>query len=372
MARKRQIGGHRGKSRGAGATDLAERSDIQPVSFDEDDGVLLLRNPGLFRPGQEAFCRRLADAMIRQDEARAVRISLAEETCRIDFEPGRVDEAAMADRFAQAVRSAIDPEASDGQADGAGAGWTGLMMFPTGEGRSAWEIVREEPGSVRLRHRLLQRDSALAKRLSRAIGRMPGVTESRATFWSHDLDVHFDPARCEPAAIGWAAEESMRAILRPEPAGTEAEEAGEPGVARGLKRVWYLALGAGSFGMTIVGFLVLGIPTVPFLLATSYYLARSSPRLNRLLRRSWFFGPILEDYQTHGGLRPINRFKLIALTLTLGLVMLVLIGPPLLVLMVMAGVTTASVYLVMRIPGIPKRVRGRRRAAQPALAGASA
>ncbi len=369
MRATKQRRAHRGGVEDAGSGGLATTTEASPVSFLEDDGVLLLHNPELFRPGREAFCRRLADALVRQEGVRSVRISQESGTCRIDFEPGRVDEAGMAERFARAVRSAIDQETHDGRADGSAAGWTTLAVFSTGDGRSVWEVLDEGPGSIRLRNPLLRRDRSLARRVARTIRDLPGITASRATFWSHDLDLRFDPTVSNADAVIGAAEGTMRRILRPEPAGPVADGAEEPGVARGLKRVWYLALAGGSFGMTLVGFLVPGIPTVPFLLATSYYLARSSPRLNRLLRRSWFFGPILEDYQTYGGLRPISRIKLIGLTLTLGLVMLVLIGPPFLVLVAMVGAITASLYLIMRIPGIPKRVRGRRRS-QPALAGA--
>ena len=47
-------------------------------------------------------------------------------------------------------------------------------------------------------------------------------------------------------------------------------------VATGAKRVGYLVLAGGAFAMTLVALVVPGIPTVPFLLATSYCLARSS------------------------------------------------------------------------------------------------
>ena len=111
-------------------------------------------------------------------------------------------------------------------------------------------------------------------------------------------------------------------------------------------------MAGGSFGLTAVGLIVPGIPTVPFLLATSYYLARSSPTLNRKLLRSKFFGPILSDLETGGGLRRINKVKLIGFTLAVGLVTAVLIGPPLLILLLMATVTSASIYAITRIPGL--------------------
>lgn len=342
-----------------------------PVSLSEDDGVLLLRNPGLFRPGQEAFCRRLAEAAVGQEEVRSVQISLGSGTCRVDFEPGRVDAAEMADHFAAAVQAAIEPGPRGATADGEAGGWTTLVMFPAAEAPSAWEVVREARGSLRMRDRRPGHDRGSPRRIARAVADLPGVSSSRVTFWGRDLDVRYDPALIGPTTIVAAAERALRAGLEPATADSHAEEAEEPGVARGLKRVWYLALAGGSFGMTLVGFLVPGIPTVPFLLATSFYLARSSPTLHRLLRRSWFFGPILADYEAHGGLSPTSRIKLIGLTLTLGLVMLVLLGPPFAVLVLMTIAISGSLYLIMRIPGIPRRRRGPG-TSQPTLAGATA
>lgn len=357
MGRKRHT---KTKSAGTGAAeaktaDGEEGVDAEPIRFSRDDGMLLLRNPDLFRYGRERFCNRLAQAAARQQHVRAVEISLPSPTCRIDFEPGRVDATAMANRFAEAVRSAIKPDAEDAPAEPRAAGWTTLLLFPSSEGRSAWEVWSLDAGSIRLRNRLLRNDSTLAKRVAGAVFALPGVISSGDTFWRHDLNVRFDPDRLSPEAIVGAAEQMLRQALQPAPDSAAPSAHDEPAVVRGLKRVWYLALAGSSFGMTLVAFLVPGVPTVPFLLATSYYLARSSPRLNRMLRRSRFFGPILEDLQTYGGLRPLNRFKLVALTLTLGLVVLVVIGPPFLVLLLTIGAITASVYFIMRIPEVPGR-----------------
>jgi hypothetical protein len=137
MGTKKPRGTRRRRAEGSETGKVIKRADAQSVFFLKDGGVLLLRNPELFRPGREEFCRRLADAAVRQEEVRTVRISLASGTCRIAFEPGRVDEAGMADRFTRAVRSAVDQGTRDGRSDGADAGWTSLVMFATDEGRSA-------------------------------------------------------------------------------------------------------------------------------------------------------------------------------------------------------------------------------------------
>ena len=47
-----------------------------------------------------------------------------------------------------------------------------------------------------------------------------------------------------------------------------------------------LAAAGGCFVMSIVGVITPGIPTVPFVLATGYFLARSSPGLHQRFRNS--------------------------------------------------------------------------------------
>lgn len=70
-----------------------------------------------------------------------------------------------------------------------------------------------------------------------------------------------------------------------------------------LKRTGYLAIASLCFGAALVGAILPGIPTTPFLLLTSYFLTRSSPKLNERLLQSKLFGPILKDWQQRHGVR---------------------------------------------------------------------
>jgi len=70
-----------------------------------------------------------------------------------------------------------------------------------------------------------------------------------------------------------------------------------------LQRAGRLAIASLCFGAAVVGAILPGIPTTPFLLLTSYFLARSSPKLNERLLRSRVFGPILQDWQQSRGVR---------------------------------------------------------------------
>lgn len=77
-----------------------------------------------------------------------------------------------------------------------------------------------------------------------------------------------------------------------------------------VRRALYLVAAAICFGLAIVGVVVPGVPTVPFVLLTSFFLLRSSPRLNALLLRSKTFGPMLRDWERHRGVR--RRVKLVS------------------------------------------------------------
>ena len=89
----------------------------------------------------------------------------------------------------------------------------------------------------------------------------------------------------------------------------------ESSVAKGWRRVAYLSLAGVFFVLGVAGTVLPGLPATPFLLLTSYFLIRSSPRLNRKLLQSRFFGPLLVDWQVHGGVRLHVKVKAIVVVL---------------------------------------------------------
>ncbi len=102
--------------------------------------------------------------------------------------------------------------------------------------------------------------------------------------------------------------------------------------------------------MTVVGLVVPGIPTVPFLLATSYYLARSSPRLNDRLRRTSVFGPILDEWERHHGLSGSSKAKLMGLTAAIVVVTVAVTPVAAVVLVVVLILASLSLYGIARLP----------------------
>lgn len=79
-----------------------------------------------------------------------------------------------------------------------------------------------------------------------------------------------------------------------------AESPPRPTVARGLKRVLLQALAAVALVLAVLGVVLPGLPTTPFVLLAAWAAARSSPRLAAWLERHRLFGPMIRDWQAGG------------------------------------------------------------------------
>ena len=75
---------------------------------------------------------------------------------------------------------------------------------------------------------------------------------------------------------------------------------------------WWL-LAYASLGLGIVGILVPGLPTVPFVLLSAFAAARGSQRLHRRLLAHAQFGPMIRDWQAQGAVS--RRAKVLAVTM---------------------------------------------------------
>jgi uncharacterized membrane protein YbaN (DUF454 family) len=85
----------------------------------------------------------------------------------------------------------------------------------------------------------------------------------------------------------------------------------------GFRRIPDLALAGSCFLLTLAGLILPGIPTVPFLVATSFFLGRSSPRLHARLLRSPVLGTVLREWERYRGLSPESKNKLMTMSLAI-------------------------------------------------------
>ncbi|MBT4866802.1 MAG: YbaN family protein [Planctomycetaceae bacterium] len=73
-------------------------------------------------------------------------------------------------------------------------------------------------------------------------------------------------------------------------------------------RMVYLIAGLVCIALGLIGILLPGLPTTPFLLLASWCFSRSSRRLESALLRSRLLGPFLLDWQHHRGIRRPVRY----------------------------------------------------------------
>ena len=132
----------------------------------------------------------------------------------------------------------------------------------------------------------------------------------------------------------------------------DAGEQLQPACAHGLRRIVYIVLAGLFFVLAVAGALLPGLPTTPFLLLTSYFLARSSPTWNRLLLRSRFFGRILHDWQEHRGVRRSVKVRAVAaVVLLVGVSCWLSWSSPILVGTILAG-AGVGIGVVVCLPAV--------------------
>ncbi len=327
------------------------------IEFDEREGLVRVYDPRLFQAGRRDFCERLLGAASRQPGIHKAEIDLASASCQIEFSPGSNAPRTMAEAFAYAVREAS-----------AGASWfdriswwrrrgrwSTLTAFRLPDGVSVWETVAVEPSRIRLRRPGVAGDRARLSRLADTLADIEGVEACHVSPWFHRISIDAGLDSPLPDRFLDTVEQALGEIRAAGLTHSELRIYTEPSVAvatSGWKRMVYLAMAGGSFAMTLVAVAVPGLPAAPFLLASSDYLARSSPRLDDRLRHAPFFGPILNDWELQRGLSRSSKEKLTGLTVAVvGVtILLAALTPVTLVLIVL--ISSASIYGIARMPDL--------------------
>ncbi len=101
----------------------------------------------------------------------------------------------------------------------------------------------------------------------------------------------------------------MTTVPPPEP--SPASQATAKASSRWRWAWWLLAYA--SLGLGIIGIVVPGLPTVPFVLLSAFAAARGSQRLHDWLLAHRQFGPMIRDWQAHGAVS--RRAKWLAVSM---------------------------------------------------------
>ncbi len=128
-----------------------------------------------------------------------------------------------------------------------------------------------------------------------------------------------------------------------------ASTGGDPEL-RGWKKTAFLCLAVLFFTLGVAGAVLPGLPATPFLLLTSYFLVRSSPKLNRRLLRSRWFGPILTDWQVRGGVRWHVKIRAIIFVVAAVGVTLFFTANSLPISSVVVAAACIGILVILRLP----------------------
>jgi uncharacterized membrane protein YbaN (DUF454 family) len=335
------------------------------IEIDSKGRAIRIRDTRLINSSRRAFCQHLISAATRRPGISKAEIDITAASCRIEFTGGSTTAHTMADSFADCVRDALASSSTDTRrTDRLSADWLTLTAYPISGDVSLWETHEAPSGRMHLGHQSAVDDEDRLSKLAEAISDFEQVKRCRRLPRRQGLAIEFLHENSDLNGFLDEAERSLEDLIAAEPKqraprNPAASFGGDAiaEVATGPKRVLYLAMAGGAFFMTLVGLVVPGIPTIPFLLATSYFLARSSRSLNERLRGSAFFGPIIVDWEQHGALSRSSKSKLIGLTVIIVTVAIALSPLSPIGILILLAIASFSIYGITQMPDLPQEKR---------------
>ena len=121
-----------------------------------------------------------------------------------------------------------------------------------------------------------------------------------------------------------------------------------------MSRWIYLGLGWAFVGLAALGLFLPLLPTTPFLLLASSCFLRSSPRLQKWLAGSRWFGPMIRDWDEHKAVR--RPVKVLAVAMVAAVIVLAAVRDlhwAVRTLIVVLGLV--GLLVVWRLPVVPAR-----------------
>ena len=315
-------------------------------------GHLEIRNPELFHPVRQRLAHILIRELLGDHRVLSVRLNLGYGICRVQFALPSLPAGTAADLFASALRRASAREERETRASLINDDWSQLLGYRMAGQAVIFRVDEHVPGLLRFR---LSDPAGMPHAwevIIDSVGALPGIDSVHVRRWPlRGLDVEYDARVLSQDRLL----EVMAHIFSPQPLPARVQPANAATfVVKGPRRYLYLAVGGGSLMLGVIGLIVPGLPAVPFLLASSYYLARSSRKLHGKLMDSAFLGQILREWESFKGMSRDSKRRLAGVTLIVVAATLALapVGPW--VLVGMAGTALMTLYGISRIPPIPE------------------
>lgn len=132
------------------------------------------------------------------------------------------------------------------------------------------------------------------------------------------------------------------------------ESESQPPIVTGWKKLVFAVAAGFFFLLGLLGVFVPALPTTPFLLLTSYFLVRCSPKLNTALLNSRLIGPILTDWQVRGGVRSDIKIKAIATVVIAVSISVYFARNSMPIVGTTLTIAAIGIYVIIRLPALKR------------------
>lgn len=305
-----------------------------------------VREPELFSTPTSARCLRFLDAIFQLSDVHAVELNCRKGVASITYR-GKIQASTLLERMAEALRRESPAHRDELQHLLQRHDGPTVTIYHHACGFSTWDMARCGEGLLQVRRSDI-RTRFDAQPIRDHLMQRPGIRDLQWQWFTRQLILKYDARLATRDLLAWLDE-----AVQPVPGGLARLVEEEAAIAvQGVRRGLYLVLAGVSFCFAVVAVVVPGLPTVPLLLVTSYFLVHASPALNERLLQSRAFGPLLRDWHEHRGMRP--RLKAVALTTMLVAVAVSVffagLSPPALVIVLV--LVAVGVFVILRTPTI--------------------
>lgn len=329
------------------AHDTEERSTTRWI---ESESRFLMQDDRVVTRANRGFCVRLVDVLIRSCKARSAVLDFSKNQLSIEFADRSTSRSEAARILSESIRLATMPVGTGGSFDAIpfGQGWNAFAFFrDERNGATSWWWTETDEGRVRLDGTGLSVRSVDPRIWSDVI---PGIRSSRPARLKRGVTLRIDSDRSSLIRIIDSIDELCRIL-----AVRDTAEASHAVLATSqVSRLMHLGLATVSMSCAIVGIVIPGVPTVPFVLLTSYHLSKSSDTVHRAFRRTPLFGSLGEDWTNGRFIRTKNKIWLISISSGILILTLSVSQVSGMALVTIATIYTLTTVSVLATPGTPR------------------
>ena len=328
-----------------------ETEERSTTRWIESESRFHMQDARVVTRANRGFCVRLVDVLIRSGKARSAQLDFLEHQLSIEFADRSTSRSEAARILGDAIRLATMPVRASARfvAMPSAQGWDSFAFFMDDNfGATSWWWTETASGRVRLDGTGLN-VSDVDPRIWPDL--IPGIRSSRPSRLKRGVTLRVDSERASLNRIVDSIDELCRILAERD----KPDTAHSPLATSPASRVLHLGLATVSMSCAVIGIVIPGVPTVPFVLLTSYHLSKSSDTVHRAFRRTPLFGSLGEDWTNSRFIRSKNKIWLISIStgiLVLTLIISQVSGAALVTIATIYTLTTAS---VLAAPGTPRQ-----------------